>query len=292
MNVAVLPNLNRNKSLSCLLEVLERLNKLDVSVLLMNEIYNFLVENKYMKKFNNNGKFIEHYQDIDDLFKACDIALTIGGDGTIINYAKHAAENDKLILGINVGRLGFVAGLEPNELDKLEELVNGKYTIDKRMMLEIIIEDKLTTKRFYALNDMVISRGYSTKMIDVDVKFDEDNNIHYRADGVIFSTPTGSSAYSLSAGGPIVEPNVECVILTPICSHSLVSRPIIFNSKTNILITAFSEENAILSIDGIGVMDITGGHQIKVTSANRYVKLIKVKKDGFYNILSSKLKPN
>lgn len=290
MKIAVLPNLNRNKSLSCLIEVLERLANLGIYVLLMNEIYSFLVENKHIK--TSNSKFIENYRDINDLFKACDIALTIGGDGTIINYAKHAAENDKLILGINVGRLGFVAGLEPYELDRLEELVNGQYTIDKRMMLEVIVEDELTTKRFYALNDMVISRGYSTKMIDVDVKFDQDNNIHYRADGVVFSTPTGSSAYSLSAGGPIVEPNVECVVLTPICPHSLVSRPIIFNSKTNILINAFSEENVILSIDGIGVMNVTKRHKINVTSANRYVKLIKVKKDGFYNILSNKLKQN
>ena len=140
------------------------------------------------------------------MLKSCDMVLTIGGDGTIIHAARKSAPLDKPLLGINTGRLGFVAELEPNELDMLKRIAEGNYSVEKRMMLKVTCKNN----DFYAMNDAVISRGSLSRLIDIDVSLAEDRGYicSYRADGLIVSTPTGSSAYSLAAGGPVVEPTI------------------------------------------------------------------------------------
>ena len=287
MNIAILPNLDKCKVLDCLNKVISNLILLGVNVYVMDYVFSYIVENNIM---DDKIKYINSYNDINNMFIDCNIAITIGGDGTIIHAAKHAAENNTPILGINMGRLGFVAGLEFDEINKIKDLVSGLYILEKRMMLDIIVNHNQDIRKFSALNDVVVSRGSFSQMIDIDIGFNDSNMTHYRADGIIVSTPTGSTAYSLSAGGPVIEPNLKCMLLTPICSHSLFSRPIIFNHTTKLSIQAYEDNNNIsLTIDGDSPIEIHSGDVIEIKVSNKYVELIKMKKDSFYQILNNKL---
>ena len=226
--------------------------------------------------------------DTDNILRSCDMVLTIGGDGTIIHAARKAALLDKPILGINTGRLGFVAELEPNELDMLSRLADGDYSIEKRMMLKVTHRDK----EFYAMNDAVISRGSLSRLIDIDVSLAEDKGYicHYRADGLIVSTPTGSSAYSLAAGGPVVEPTMKCIVMTPVCSHSLFARPVVFSHNSQLALSAACDDNTkvYLTLDGVKTMIIDRNDVIYVTSSQIETKLIKLKDKTFYKVLNDK----
>lgn len=189
-----------------------------------------------------------------------------------------------------MGRLGFVAELEPNELPMLERLFSGDYNVEKRQMLKVTLKSKSGSKSFFALNDAVISRGSMTKIIDLDVWLKKSYICHYRADGLIVSTPTGSSAYALSAGGPVIEPSMSCILMTPICSHSLFSRPVLFNPSSEILVNAASREDTdlTLTIDGETTIPITADDTVVITTAEIYAELIVLKDKTFYRVLSDK----
>ena len=164
------------------------------------------------------------YGKAEDIFPDCQVIVTVGGDGTILHSAKHALNYDKPLLGINAGRLGYLAQIERNELDGLSRLISGEFSIGERMLLEARVDDR---PPIFALNEIVISREL-TKMVDLYVAEDGVPMGNYRADGLILATPTGSTAYSMSAGGPIVDPGLDGILLTPICPHSLYARSVIF----------------------------------------------------------------
>lgn len=230
-------------------------------------------------------------KNIVEFVKYCDIILTIGGDGTIIHMAKYAAKYSKLILGINFGRVGFVTELERNETDKLERLARGEYEIQERSLLEVLVYKNGCAKEFLAVNDAVICRGENTKIIDISARLNSKEVCHYRADGLIMATATGSTAYSMSAGGPIISPELNCVLFTPICSHSMFSRPIVFSGdKTlDIYSTAKDFGNISLSIDGKNALNLTDFDKISVRSAKQKVKLITFSDRSFYKRVSEKL---
>ena len=222
------------------------------------------------------------------MLKSCDMVLTIGGDGTIIHAARKSAPLDKPLLGINTGRLGFVAELEPNELDMLQRIAEGNYSVEKRMMLKVTCKNN----EFYAMNDAVISRGSLSRLIDIDVSLAEDRGYicSYRADGLIVSTPTGSSAYSLAAGGPVVEPTMKCIVMTPVCSHSLFARPVVFSHKSQLAVSASCDDNTqvYLTLDGAKTLTIARSDMIYITSSKIETKLIKLKDKSFYKVLNDK----
>lgn len=240
------------------------------------------------EKYSDND--IAFFESHEVLIQKCDAVVTIGGDGTIIHAAKHAANFEKPLLGINMGRLGFVAELEPNELPMLERLFSGDYNVEKRQMLKVTLKSKSGNKSFFALNDAVISRGSMTKIIDLDVWLKKSYICHYCADGLIVATPTGSSAYALSAGGPVIEPSMSCILMTPICSHSLFSRPVLFNPSSEILVNAASREDTdlTLTIDGETTIPITADDTVVITTAEIYAELIVLKDKTFYRVLSDK----
>ncbi len=227
---------------------------------------------------------------LNELCEQSDIIITVGGDGTIIRYAKLAAKYNKPVLGINAGRLGFLATLESDQLSQISRLVSGDYKIEDRMMLEVSVKENGEEKgTYYALNDMVITSGFISRLIDITVSCENDS-IKYRSDGLIVSTPTGSTAYSLSAGGPIVEPTTENIILTPICSHSLNAKPIImgadklFNFKAN----TTKRCEIYLSIDGRKALNVKPFTEICVKKSKDSVKLIKFSNNSFYKTISQK----
>lgn len=228
----------------------------------------------------------------EELFKISDILLTVGGDGTIIRYAKLAAVHNKPILGINAGRLGFLANLEANQLHLLNKLKSGDFEIEKRMALSVkIMENNQTVAEFTAINDAVISSGYMLRLIDI-CAYIGDAPINYRADGLIISSPTGSTAYSMSAGGPIIDPAINNIIITPICSHSLSAKPIILSGDTIVKFKAFSmkKSDVFLLIDGRRSFTIKPFTELYITKSNNDISLIKLTQRSFYKTLSEKFK--
>ena len=226
----------------------------------------------------------------DELFKIADVIITIGGDGTIIRYAKRAAEDNKPLLGINAGRMGYLADIEQSEYKLLSNLKTKDYTLEERMMLHVTVkENGKVINEYDALNDAVITSGFISRIIDISASVEGDS-ISYRADGLIVSTPTGSTAYSMSAGGPIIDPSMKSVCLTPICSHALSAKPILLNSEKIIKLKAFSKKRTeiYLSVDGRKVANIKPYTEIYVTASKKTVKLVRLNNHSFYKTLSAK----
>ena len=234
-----------------------------------------------VKKFDNIKYLPEK-----ELFNTADVFVAIGGDGTIIHNAKKAAMYGKAVLGINAGRVGFLAGLEPTEICKISKLVEGGYYIENRMLLSLEFDGK----KYYALNDAVVSNGKISKMIDITAKIGEEK-ISYRADGLIAATPTGSTAYSLSAGGPIVDYAIESIVLTPISPQSLFARTILLNAEKEVEVTAVSQsdDGVYLTVDGETSFAINRDTNIVISKEKDiYIKLIKLNDGSFITNLSKK----
>lgn len=228
----------------------------------------------------------------DELYKIADIIITIGGDGTIIRFAKRAAIDGKSVLGINAGRVGYLANIEQNEYHLLEKLKSGEYKIEERMMLHITVkENDQIIGEYDALNDAVITSGYISRIIDISASVDGDI-INYHADGLIAATPTGSTAYSMSAGGPVIDPAMQCVCLTPICSHSLAAKPILVNGDKEIKLKAYSKKRTdiYLSVDGRKVTNIKPYTEIFISKSKNAVKLVRINDRSFYRTLSLKFR--
>lgn len=280
MKVALQVNMTRANAYNVAVDVCNHLESFGVTV---------LIDNRLSDTFKNiSATFL----DGDSCIRECDIIIAIGGDGTIIHSAHDAAEYDKPVLGINAGRLGFLAGLEKSELDKLVCLKTGDFTVDNRMRLEVThYEGEELIGSFTCLNDVIIGHGASLRLCEIDVRSNGKLLYNYLADGVIVATPTGSTAYSLSSGGPVVDTEIESLILTPICSHSLFSRSIIFKPETIIEFGIKNCDNCspIFSCDGENGIPITEKTRIIVTKSDKYSKIIRIKSDSFSEILNSKL---
>ena len=276
-SIAVIPNLTKKDAYETSVKAVEILSETGMQI---------LMECSLSRLYNSDN--ILFFGSEFTMLKSCDMVLTIGGDGTIIHAAREAAPLDKPLLGINTGRLGFVAELEPNELDMLKRIADGNYTIEKRMMLKVTHKNR----EYYAMNDAVISRGSLSRLIDIDVSLAEDGRYicSYRADGLIVSTPTGSSAYSLAAGGPVVEPTMKCIVMTPVCSHSLFARPVIFSHKSRLAVRASCDDNTqvFLTLDGAKTLTIARSDVIYMTSSSTETKFIKLKDKTFYKVLNDK----
>ena len=229
---------------------------------------------------------------INKLTKSCDAVIALGGDGTILRSATIAAVYDKPVLGLNKGRLGFMAGLEIEELELISRLFTKEYTIQRRMMLDVSVhKDGKCKYRNIALNDVVLQRGATSHIIDFRIMHNSDACLNYRADGIIFSTPTGSTAYSLSAGGPVVDPSVKSIILTPVCPHSLCNRSIIFSSDSYLDVepTVSYDNRLYLTIDGDGVFELEKGFSIHIKRSKVNAKFIIIKQNSFSRVFTEKM---
>ncbi len=279
MKISIFPNFNNEKVMPIFTQTVSVLKRLGVSLSLpieCNAAYNDC-------DISYGG---------DEIMTDCDVAIAIGGDGTTLNVAKKAAFNDKPVLGINAGRLGFMSGLERNELELLENLVKGDYEIDERMMLKAgIIENNEEKSVHHCLNDIVISRGNFARLIDISIICDGRTVSNMRADGIIISTPTGSTAYSMAAGGPVVSPEADCIIETPICPHSLMDRSIIFSSDKELIVVASNDMNnrTVMTSDGQEAVELSAESKIAISVSPLKAKLIKIKPENFYEILNRKL---
>lgn len=232
------------------------------------------------------------FADDEVMIASCDIVIALGGDGTTMKVARNAAVRGKPTLGINGGRLGFLSAIEKNELELLKSVVNGEYTIDERIMLKAeVLENGRLLNTFHCLNDAVLSRGDFSRLIDFYVEADGRELLQVRADGVIVSTPTGSTAYSLAAGGPVLSADLNCFVITSICPHSLMDRSIVVNSKNSLEVSVCSDvsNDAILTCDGEEPVSISNNSVVKISLSEYKARLIKIKPDNFYEIVKKKI---
>lgn len=278
MKVLVVPNLAKKDANTVTHNVVHLLQELGCTV--------YLPDNKKMMLTDVNATFAT--------FEKClpfvDVIITIGGDGTIIHNSKHALAYDIPVLGINAGRLGFLAQLEKDHLEPyFRRLLQGDYQIEKRMLLEAWVNNDT---KFLALNDVVISTGTMAKIVDIDISCNDKLIDSYRADGLIFSTPTGSTAYSLSAGGPVMDPTIDSIILTPICPHSLFGRSVIFSADKVLKAKGKiinNEGNLYISVDGEESMRIQYEDIVTIKQSQKRVKFISFGEKDFYEILTKKI---
>lgn len=222
-----------------------------------------------------------------------DLVICFGGDGTILHMAKAATRRGLPLLGVNIGTMGFMAELESTELEKLKLLSTGKYQIDSRMMLDVIVQrDREIIFHDICLNDAVITKGAVARVVHLAVKCDGVQAMECGGDGVIVSTPTGSTAYSLSAGGPIVEPEADSIIITPICSHDVASRCIVASGKRVISVgmTSSSRRNAYLSVDGGKTLRLNMGDVVTIKKSKLETKLIRLNDRSFYDVVNMKFR--
>lgn len=280
MKIAIIVNLDKKGAL---------LTASKISNLLMSEgVEVYTLKSDLAGELHSTKTFATH----SELVEACDIILTVGGDGTIIHCAKHAAAFSKPVLGINSGRLGYVAELEADEIEMLRSLVKGEYELESRLLLSVTITRENSNRESYiAVNDAVISRGSLSRIIDLDVKIDGSEVSSYRADGVLLSTPTGSTAYALSAGGPVIAPTLKCFELVPICSHSLSARCVILSSDSVVEIKASSPDGkSYLTIDGQISVELSENDTVEIKSANESLDMILLKKRNFFKLAGEKLR--
>lgn len=231
--------------------------------------------------------------DTTDIYKLSDFIFVLGGDGTLLGVARQAAPYRTPILGINMGHLGFITELEVDDVfSGLERVMQGDYCIEERMMLEArVIKEDQHTESFYCLNDVVITRGTLSRIVTLRTFIDDNFVDVYNADGLVVSTPTGSTAYSLSAGGPIVSPGVSVILMTPICPHSLNSRSIVVSDKECIRIEVVDNyQEVYLTMDGQQGYMLKSGDMVIINRAPYSARLVKICHRSFYDVLRTKLK--
>ncbi|MBM4298047.1 MAG: NAD(+) kinase [Deltaproteobacteria bacterium] len=222
-----------------------------------------------------------------------DLIISLGGDGTLLNIAPLVIRPEVPILGVNLGGLGFITEVAVGELEPvLRKTLDGDFEVEKRMTLEVrVISKKGRTRKFRILNDAVIAKGARSRIIDLETYVGEDYLCTYRADGLIISTPTGSTAYSLAAAGPILEPTLGAVVLAPICPHTLTNRPIVVPSNAAIRVTLRSFGNTVFfSPDGQQGVRLNNGDKVEARDYGMPVSLIKLPSRSYYEILREKLK--
>ena len=231
------------------------------------------------------------FGDADKNAEICDIFLTIGGDGTILRWGKKAALYNKPLLGVNTGRLGFMATLEQDSLSKLGSLVDGKYKLSTRMMLDVTIKSEKGTRSFKALNDVVLFKGTTSKLPEYRVISGNTEVEKVRADGLIISTPTGSTAYSLSAGGPIIDPKICCFEVTALSPHSLFNRPMLLSVDEPLKASYAAYENSevFVSVDGSEPIQLFPKDTISIGKSKLELKLIDIDGASFYSAVHNKL---
>lgn len=221
-----------------------------------------------------------------------DLLVCFGGDGTILHAARDATLHNVPLMGVNMGSVGFMAELERGELAQLAPLARGEYTIEERMMLDVRVfrGDRMVSQDL-ALNDAVLSKGSMARVAELEVLADQTQVTAMTGDGVIIATPTGSTAYSMSAGGPIVEPTSQCIIVTPVCAHRLAARAMVLAPQrlVTVRLPKGNRKHLYLSVDGGKAVRLTGGDQVEISRSTYTTKLVQLAHRNFYQVINQKL---
>jgi len=279
MKLGIIPNLSKDNNLNITKSIIKWFADKDIELILESEIASRL-------NYKNEGCSRK------EMYSSCDIVIVLGGDGTILNIARQSSQFGTPLFGINLGHLGFLAESEISDMYlSLEKIINRDYNIEKRMMLEASAEgSRGELKELIALNDISITNGTFSRMITFAVYINNNFFELYSADGVIISSPTGSTAYSLAAGGPIVSPELNVLIITPICPHMLHNRSIVLSEKDEVRIE-ICEGNfeVMLSVDGQNSYKLDPSMAVKIRSSSCVTNLVRLKRRSFFDVLRRKI---
>ena len=259
-NVVLVPNTKKDPSLQLTSKIAEVLLSYQANLFLSSELACSGIRATYV--------------DRSALFDSADFVVTVGGEG-------------RPVIGVNLGRLGFMAELEPTEAELLANIFKGDYTIDKRMMLDVsVIRDGKNIASYRALNDVVVGKGSISKIAELELLCNDVHVSDFKSDGLIISTPTGSTAYSLSAGGTIIDTSIDCILMTPVCPHSFTnSRPIVFSPTSVLMVKDIqsSDDNTYMTVDGRFNEKLYYSDLVRVAVSDKTTDLIKLKNEEFYN---------
>lgn len=279
--VFIWPNSGKANMAEAVAETSRLLGSLGAQVLLPMESHELGVDEPFV-----------HYMTQEEGTASADFIVSLGGDGTILRIAELAALHEKPLIGVNLGHVGFMTELEYPELRKIQKVLAGKYSIDSRMMLDLTVQR--SGKVFYkqaALNDVVLTKCNPFRVIQVEIRADGVPVTSFRGDGVIIATPTGSTAYSLAAGGPVLEPAAENLAVTPVCAHALQAKSFVFSPEREISIAAQGPDGICVCVaaDGRSGVDLQPGDRVLVRRSPLVTRLIRVKGRSFYHLLKYKL---
>ena len=278
-NIGLVPNIQKDEVAEITQRIYKILSEKGINVYLSYEGADLLEMEKAGVSYDFMGETV-------------DLVIIFGGDGTLLKVAREFAPFDTPLLGVNLGKLGFLAEIEANELTGyLDNLLEGNYIVENRMMLDATVyRDHKEVSTFYALNDVVISKGPFSRIIEIETKISDNYLETYPGDGLIVATPTGSTGYSFSAGGPIISANLDVIMITPVCPHLMHNRSVIISSKETVatkLKTKFSV--VVLTVDGQQGFTLQDGDEVMVKKSKCKTKLIKLRKRSFYQLLNEKL---
>lgn len=286
MKVALITNYNILEKSSAAMAVAERLERHACDVIVPLHF-----KEKIEKIKRKHPAF--RFESLAGIYATVDMVIVLGGDGSIMDAARRAASRGTPILGINLGRLGYLAELEMSELDLLDRVLRGDYRLDKRTMLkaEVISQNGREPQSAVALNDAVISNGSISRIIDLQLSEGGMPINTYRADGLIIASPTGSTAYSMSAGGPVADPRISCFCVTPICPHMSVSRPILFPDDAVIEVKHVCKREKVLylTLDGKINFELMRGDVVRITKSELMASIVRVKERSFYEKLKQRI---
>ena len=283
--IAIVTNYNIQEKLTAAVSIADRLSQYVETVYIPSSFKDRIMRAHLHRKYFS-------YISIDEIYESSDLVIGIGGDGVMLEAARRATPASIPILGINMGRVGYMTELEMTELDMLENIFKGDYYLDERAMLRVEIKANSGNTKFtaYALNEAVVANGSTARIIDLQLSDNGRLVSEYRADGLVIATPTGSTAYSLSAGGPIIDPKLSCFCVTPICPHSLIARPLIFPDSAVLEVknVCVREKVLHLTVDGRATFDLYFGDTAIITKSAPKAQLLRIKNDDFYSKIRMK----
>jgi NAD+ kinase len=283
MTIGLIPNISKENIVEVISVFTKKLLKFKFDFVICNSLLQLGEKiNSELKEYN--------FKSTNDVFKSSDLVVSIGGDGTMLTTAHHSLEFGTPVLGLNLGKLGFLAEYDTTKIDNLlNDLLKKEYIIEERIVLE---SDCLScsAKKFYSINDIVIDKGSWPKMIEISVRVDEDDITTFYADGLILATPTGSTGYSLSTGGPVVDPKADVITLSPISPHTLTMRPLVLASSRKIYLTVNSHHTEVyVNSDGQKVQSFTPPVELVVYNSSKKVKLVRTNSSNYFKTLREKL---
>ena len=276
-NIVLIPNLNKNMANEVTVRLIEKLHALGLKL------------HSASKYASNFPSVVESYESFP---KNIDLIIVVGGDGSVLDASVDAIAADVPLIGVNLGKVGYLSEVDPENLDAFSGLINNDYAVEDRMLLSVALKktDGMTMVTRYAVNDVVISHDSYLGIADFKIENTRGESVKYRADGIILSTPSGSTAYSLSAGGPVVSPYLDSILVTPVSPHSFFNRSILFNSKEKISVMNTGDSDLNVSIDGRRIASLSCGEECAVSVADKRLKMLTFSSDNMFATLFKKMR--
>lgn len=276
-NIVLIPNLNKDMANEVTVRLIEKLHALGLKL------------HSASKYASNFPSVVESYESFP---KNIDLIIVVGGDGSVLDASVDAIAADVPLIGVNLGKVGYLSEVDPENLDAFSGLINNDYAVEDRMLLSVALKktDGVTTVTRYAVNDVVISHDSYLGIADFKIENTRGESVKYRADGIILSTPSGSTAYSLSAGGPVVSPYLDSILVTPVSPHSFFNRSILFNSKEKISVMNTGDSDLNVSIDGRRIASLSCGEECAVSVADKRLKMLTFSSDNMFATLFKKMR--